>query len=470
MRLKIAKKELIVFSFVLVVYLCIAIITGLHHEPWADEAQSWLISRDNDVWGIFQAVRYEGTLPAWHYILKFFQVLGLPYNCVFIIPIIFTTIGIILLFLTDAPFLCKILLPFSFYVMYQESIIARQYCLIFPSMMLLVLAYRKRRNKPAMFFLSLIVISMTSSYGLIISCSFMLWELIILIKNHFRSSKEHNELGSSRFHLFFWIAAIILVLSIIILIPPSDCSFRTVSNDNPIISITGAFYKLVDNTISGVVFLIIFIVSLILYFRKHICQALVYTVPLILYMVLFYHQTWHLAYLFFLVVSIMLIFIERPASEANNKEKALHYILGTYFYSLLIIQCAAGFYGAYLELKYPYSPSKDVAEYIKPYVESGASVDNLGYHTVSVQPYFDSNLFSNNPSDKSYYIWSDKYTYDELSSPSADIIIAPYNVYDNPEDQYDMITFNSFVVYKFSLLRGNSMSVYIKKDLNLNNS
>ena len=61
----------IIYGIVFAAYLCIAIFTGIHHEPWADEAQSWLIARDNhSLIGIFRAVKLEGTLPTWHLIIK----------------------------------------------------------------------------------------------------------------------------------------------------------------------------------------------------------------------------------------------------------------------------------------------------------------------------------------------------------------------------------------------------------------
>ena len=465
MTLKISKKERVALFLILALYLCVTIFTGLHHEPWADEAQSWLISRDNNIIGIIQAVRYEGTLPFWNFILKFFQLFGLKYNYVFIIPMIFTMIGIILLFMTDAPFLCKILLPFSFYVMYQESVVARQYCLVFPAMMLLVLAYRERQSKPVRFFLSVLSVSISSSYGFMIACSFMLWEFICFMREHMRNGKGSNDRSFSRYRISFWITAVVLLITLIISIPPDDCSFGVGASRDFIKSFTEAFLFNINSTVICIIFLISFAAAIILYFRKNIIQVAVYTVPLVLYMALFYSRKWHLVYLFFLVVALMLIFRNEPEPAEKNSKKPLRIIPGVYFLILLVIQCAAGFYASYLEYNKPYSPSAAVVEFIEPYISSGSSINGLGYHPVSVQPYFDSNVFSNNPENKSYFIWNEKYTYYELSSPPADIIIAPYDGFDDPEDQYDMYGFHSFIVYKFCAIEDNCLSVYIRKDL-----
>lgn len=465
MTLKISKKERVALFLVLAVYLCVTIFTGLHHEPWVDEAQSWLISRDNNIIGIIRAVRYEGTLPVWHFILKFFQLFGLKYEYAFIVPMIFSMIGIVLLFMTDAPFTCKILLPFSFYVMYQESIIARQYCLAFPVLMLLVLTYKERKSKPVRFFLSLLALSISSSYGFIIACSFMLWEFICFVRDHLRHGKDPKVRSSSRFRISFWISAVALLIILIMFIPPEDCSYGVGASSNFISFFTETFLFPVHSTIKGVIFVISFVAAIILYFRKNIIQVAVYTVPLLLYMSLFYLRLWHLVYLFFLVVALMIIFRNDPEQADKKSKKLLRIIPGVYFLILLVIQCAAGFYASYMEYKKPYSPSATVAQFIEPYIASGSTFDGLGYHCVSVQPYFESNIYSNFHEDKSYFIWKQKYTYYEVSSPAADIIITPFDGYDDPEDQYDMYGFHSFIVYKFEVREDNCLSVYVNKDL-----
>src|SRR6202012_911792 len=37
------------------------------HEPWADEAQAWLLARDQGFWHLMlHAIRYEGSPGLWH--------------------------------------------------------------------------------------------------------------------------------------------------------------------------------------------------------------------------------------------------------------------------------------------------------------------------------------------------------------------------------------------------------------------
>ena len=81
---------------VFILFVTLALVIGVNHEPWADEAQSWIIARDAScgeiIWDIS---RYEGTFPLWFLTIKLFISLGLQYEYFFIIPIIISSIGLL---------------------------------------------------------------------------------------------------------------------------------------------------------------------------------------------------------------------------------------------------------------------------------------------------------------------------------------------------------------------------------------
>ena len=171
------------YGAVFITFICIGIFAGSHHEPWADEAQSWLIARDNhSLAGLLYAVKYEGTLPVWHLLLKAFQLAGLDYGHIYIIPLLLTAAGVVILFFTDAPVVAKVMLPLSYYVIFQNAVSARSYAMVFPAMMLIVLFYKDRYKAPVRYHLSLFFLGMSSSYGVIIACSFMLWDFIMMLR------------------------------------------------------------------------------------------------------------------------------------------------------------------------------------------------------------------------------------------------------------------------------------------------
>ncbi len=59
--------------------LCVSVLAW-RHEPWADEAQAWLIAKDSSVLNLFlNQLRYESTPGLWHLLLMPFAKLGAPY-------------------------------------------------------------------------------------------------------------------------------------------------------------------------------------------------------------------------------------------------------------------------------------------------------------------------------------------------------------------------------------------------------
>ena len=155
---KIKKTHIYIFLlyifFILYIFLIFQI--GYHHEPWADEAQSWLISRDKSFWGIFQETKYEGHPFVWFYIerifIKIFSVftdVTKLYDWIFILPLISTSIGVyLLLFKSKFPLWIKLSVPFTFYIFYQYGVIARNHCLCFPMLAIIATFYQSRFKHP----------------------------------------------------------------------------------------------------------------------------------------------------------------------------------------------------------------------------------------------------------------------------------------------------------------------------------
>ena len=66
---------------VFAVYLAVVIVTMAFHEPWFDEAQSWLIARDCSYRDLLLVrPHYEGHPPLWWLLLSIPAKLGVPYE------------------------------------------------------------------------------------------------------------------------------------------------------------------------------------------------------------------------------------------------------------------------------------------------------------------------------------------------------------------------------------------------------
>ena len=429
---------------------------GLHHEPWADEAQSWLTARDNNyLIDLLKAVKYEGTLPTWHLINKAFQLAGLDYDHMFVIPLVFSAIGVILLFFTDAPLWSKIMLPFAFFVVYQNSVVARQYAMVFPAMMLIVIFYRKRFDVPVRYHLALFLLAITSSFGVVISCSFMLWDFIIMLKKQFEGPAYKKYLLP-----FFGTGIVILVMSYLSL-PPDDCS--TALNKYSLSkNATNALLFNIENIALRYIFLALMLALFVYYFRRILIQALVMTAPLIIFMAVVYQREWHMTYLFFLLVSLLMIFRDDFKKTERPFEKPANVLANIMVVMLLAVQCAAGVYSVYYEHQHAYSPAKEIAEFLRPYAGEGAVIDREGFNAIALSPYYNQPLYTNDTCGKAYFIWSYNVPNDKLTKEYPDVFVT-FRYYEKFGQDYDVYKFDSHMIFKFGELETEPYIVYIRK-------
>lgn len=455
-RLK-PNKSWIIYGIVFVVYLCIVVFAGIHHEPWADEAQSWLIARDsNSLMDIFKAVKYEGTFATWHLIIKAFQLAGLDYDHIFVIPIVFSAIGVILLFFTDAPLLAKVMLPFSYFVVYQNAVIARQYALVFPAMMLIVILYEKRFEMPVRYHLALFFLAMTSSYGVIITCSFMLWDFICMVKNKFKEKKYR------KFLIPFLTNGVVIVVLSFLSLPPEDSS-STLNKFSFARNASNALLFYIFDEAFQYVFLAFMVILFAYYFRNHIVQVIVLFAPLIIYMNVFYQKEWHMTYLYCLLVSLAIIFRDGFKKTKVHTEEVINLLVNCILVALLAVQCFTGFYSINYDYKYAYAPAKEMAALLRPYVESGATIDRQGFTAVAVSPYFDHSIFSNDTGDKAYYVWSNNARNGVLSEEYPDVVVTYQKLEKLDEAGYDTYEFESHMIFKLVETEAVDYVIYVKK-------
>jgi hypothetical protein len=103
-----------------------------YHEPWADEAQAWMLARSNGLGALlFEHLHHEGSPGLWHVLLWIFCRLHLPY-CSMQAAAFLAGVAAVFLLLRFSPFpsLVRWLLPFTVALFYQVPIVARSYSLI----------------------------------------------------------------------------------------------------------------------------------------------------------------------------------------------------------------------------------------------------------------------------------------------------------------------------------------------------
>ena len=122
------------------------------HECWRDEAQAWLIARDNNLSSLLNVTSYEGHPVLWFLILMPFAKLGLPY---FTLKLISYFIILLALFIIafKSPFnlVAKFLFIFNPAFIYCYVTPARSYCLCALFIIMLAWLYRTREEQPILY-------------------------------------------------------------------------------------------------------------------------------------------------------------------------------------------------------------------------------------------------------------------------------------------------------------------------------
>jgi hypothetical protein len=212
-RIKISERLFIAIS--LAFYAAIVIFSAFHHEPWRDEAQSWMLTRDYGILFMFDSISYNGHPLLWHLILHPFARLGFPYATMFITHICLAAAAVFLL-LKYAPFsrLTKVFFIFSYFMSYEYSVIARNYCISILLLFAIASFYRFRFDRPFTFALLIILLVNSNVHSLFIGSS--------LIFIYFLELLASRKLDKIKFALLSLMSATVLGLVLLFLKEPEN--------------------------------------------------------------------------------------------------------------------------------------------------------------------------------------------------------------------------------------------------------
>jgi hypothetical protein len=173
------------------VYAALTLWVVLHHEPWRDEADTWLLMRDASASEILRYASYGGTPLLFHLTILPFARSGLPYLSQQLIVLLYAWGAVWLVMRSPAfPAPVKILFPFSFYPSFDYSVVARPYGLFMLLLFLMAAQWRTREEKPLRLAIAIVLLANVTIHGLIIGAIAGLLLLIERIRD-----------GSARRHL-----------------------------------------------------------------------------------------------------------------------------------------------------------------------------------------------------------------------------------------------------------------------------
>ena len=189
-KLRFSEEPLLVISLVL--YTAIIIFSAYHHEPWRDEAQLWLLTRDHGLLFMLDSISYDGHPLLWPLLLHPFAALGFPYATMFIIHIVIA-VACAFLFIWYSPFskLTKICFIFSYFMFFEYSVIARNYSLSILLLFVIAIFYPHRFKKPLSYALLIVLLINTNVHSLFIGCSLICIYFIELIMEKRLTRDKH---------------------------------------------------------------------------------------------------------------------------------------------------------------------------------------------------------------------------------------------------------------------------------------
>jgi len=396
---------------VLGVWIAVVGFTLSYHEKWMDEAQAWLFARDlslHDLW--FHELRYEGSPGLWHTILWVAQrVFHAGYGVIGPIGAACALAGVALLIL-EAPFPRYIRWPlaFTYFLVYQYAVIARQYTLL--PVLAFAAAYKfKDRDHPEYMTLVLVLLANTSFHGTLMAACFGLAYLVEVIP----AWRELSPRLRTRYAICIGVMALTFVCVYLVIKPAPDSGELAKKQGlfalpgwrngqgleiTPAIkfgsAISGAF---LDYTLpSGIFLAALFIWSAMR--RRFLALAMPVAAQVLLYSFV-YGSPHHQGSLF--VAAIAGLWIAWPTSRERATMLTLGHRSLWAVTALLVCLCAVNVWDSAVVIRreylYPYSGSRDAADYLKSVGADRTVIFGYNFGVSGVQAYFDHNILANIP-------------------------------------------------------------------------
>lgn len=396
---------------VLTAYASVVLWTIHYHEKWVDEAQAWLFARDlslRRLW--FYELRYEGSPGLWHSILWVAQrAFHARYNSINYIGAAFAIAGVALL-IFKAPFPRYIRWPlaFTYFMVYQYAVIARQYTML-PVLAFAAAALFKDIRHPGRMTAVLVLLANVSFHGTILAGCLGLVYLI----DAFHSWNTLDSRVRTRYLICIGVMAITFVFVFIVLKPPADSLEivykkglfqppRWPNRQGQLIDpslkfanvISGAFF---DSPTPSVVFVVL--AAIWCFLRR---RLLVFLLPVVLETALYsfvYGTAHHHGIVF--VAAITGLWIAWPSQEEQRTLPAHDLWPLRGMVALLLCLCAVNILDAAVAIKrdylYPYCGAEDAANYLKSVGADHQTIFGFGFGISAVQAYFDHNILANIP-------------------------------------------------------------------------
>lgn len=382
-------------------YAVLIALAVLHHEPWADEAQAWLLSRDTTLVGMWaKYFHYEGSPGVWHTFLHPLIKLGLPYSAYNFVSAGLGFVAVLLLLrYAPLPPLIRLTLPFTYFLFYQYAVIARSYALLAPLLFGIAALYPRVRQHIVIVTALTGVLAGVSSQAFLISAA--IWAAIYLpVVLEWRTIQRHEKLRLIWTAVAYWV---MLAFFALCTWPAKDTYFaehRSFSNLRLLphmlkVGLGGAF---AGNWILSLLLIALTIPFLwrgggLLFFALAAGSFCIFTAVV-------YVQVWHYGILF--LAWLFAIWISAYKTPVTKTVMAA---------LICVIACQWFWTGKAIayDWNHAYSGSAAAAQYLRrTFGPTGAPAGGLyavEYPTTAIEPYFTSDIYSVMPGDTRHAFW-----------------------------------------------------------------
>ena len=408
-----------------VLFLYSALIAFMipHHEPWADEAQAWMLARSTSLCQLFHVyLHYEGQPGFWHFLLWLLARSGVSYAGMHWVNGGIAVLSMaLLLFRSPFPRLLKLSAPFTVFLLYQFPIVARSY-MVATLLIFATAACWKRR--PMLVAILLGLLANAEAHAFAIAFGFAcVYGLEAWRARHERSQGFCN--GE------YWVAAVLFALfclaAMLTAWPAHDvyvASYHLPGYRPPNRVISFAVSAVLALSIGLWRWLIISVAGwfcLVAALRAR--RALRFLIPVATFALFsgaVYLNIWHAGLLVPVILAILWITWPVPGVVASPAEKVMQLAVAV----LIAMQICWAAQAYHYDLLNDVSPDQRAAEFLAPYVRAGDLIavtfvrdtGTQAFHSVGLAPFFSHKLFINQPLP--FWWWSRKDTTENSFIPA----------------------------------------------------
>lgn len=469
-------KSRIVLFFMLGLFLVISVALLFFHEPWRDEAQAWLIARDaGGIPQILTIAHYEGSPILWHVLLSVLAIFKFPYFSMSILHLLIAFTAVIM-FYWYAPFqrYQKMLFIFGYFILYEYTIIARNYALTVLLLFIAAVLYKKRFDNPGAYLTTIFLLANTNVHSYIIS-------IILLFMygyEYFIPKIEGDKKRRANVMAFGIVVGILLTLLIPLLqlLPAHDLHLGYARWNTDMSSVhfavipNAAFSAFIPvpqlrldfwgtkllfalSPFLVVLGLPLFLLSLLPLIYKKIPFLMYMASALALFTIFFFKLAGgmrhfgllYIVWIFFLWIATYYpedsFFTKRLNTFLDSRKNFIHSISSLFFVLILLIHIFASVVAISYEIRAPFSHAHDVAQFLMSDEDITDTIIATYQSSVasSILPYFSSDyrFYCLEYNDYcSFMVWNR-----DLSEANTETVIASLKIFEEiePEKKHILI-------------------------------